>query len=90
MPLAKSAFLRYRIIDACLTNPMRKFPKMEFIIQKIEDQSGHRISSSMFNKDIQAMKNELNAPIKYDRSNDGYCYTQDGFSLNQFVDSCAI
>jgi predicted DNA-binding transcriptional regulator YafY len=30
------------------------------------------------------MKNELNAPIKYDRKQDGYCYTEEGFSLNQF------
>ena len=30
------------------------------------------------------MKNELNATIKYDRANDGYCYTEEGFSLTQF------
>ncbi len=84
MPLNKSAHLRYRIIDSCLTNPLRRYPTMEFIIEKIEEQTGHAISESMFSKDIQAMKQEYNAPIKYSRTNEGYYYTEDEFSIKEF------
>lgn len=84
MPLNKSAALRYRIIDSCLTNPLRKWPSMQFIMDKIEEQTGHRISESMFSKDIQAMKQEYGAPIKFDRNKKGYYYTESGFSLKEF------
>ena len=56
MPVNKSAHLRYRIIDACLTNPLRTYPSLKFIITKIEEQLDTTLSDSMFNKDIQQMK----------------------------------
>ena len=84
MPLNKSAFLRYRVIDACLTNPMRKYPDLPYILDKISEQTGSEISSSMFNKDIQAMKRIYNAPIKFDRAHRGYCYTEPDFSIREF------
>jgi predicted DNA-binding transcriptional regulator YafY len=57
---------------------------MEYILEKIEEQLGTSISDSMFNKDIQAMKNEFDAPIKFDRSRKGYYYTEPDFSLKEF------
>ncbi len=84
MPVNKNACLRYRIIDKCLTNRQRRFPTMPFIIEKIEEHSGIRISESMFSKDIQQMKSIFSAPIVYDRANNGYRYTQEGFSLSEF------
>ena len=84
MPVNKSAFLRYRIIDGCLTNPNRRYPALQDIINKIESQLGVSISDSMFSKDIQQMKSIYNAPIRYDRNHNGYCYTQDGFSIKEF------
>lgn len=69
MPLNKSAFIRYRIIDGCLTNSMRRYPSMADILDKIEAQLGSGISASMFSKDLQQMKSIFNAPIRYDRSN---------------------
>lgn len=84
MPINKNALLRYRIIDSCLTNPQRRFPKMEFIMQKMEEQLDSPISESMFSKDIQNMKKVYNAPIKYDRQKDGYCYTEPDFSIKEF------
>lgn len=84
MPVNKSAFIRYRIIDGCLTNPMRRYPSMEDILEKIESQLGVGISPSMFSKDIQQMKQLFNAPIKFDRTRNGYCYTEKDFSIREF------
>lgn len=84
MPVNKNALLRYRIIDSCLTNSMKKFPTMEFIIIKIEEQLGNSISESMFSKDISQMKRTYSAPIKFNRLNKGYYYTEDNFSIREF------
>jgi predicted DNA-binding transcriptional regulator YafY len=84
MPVNKNALLRYRIIDSCLTNRMRKFPSMQYIIDKIEDQLGAPISESMFSKDISQMKKIYNAPIQFNRLNQGYHYTQAEFSIKEF------
>lgn len=84
MPQNKNAILRYRIIDKCLTNKMRKFPSMDYIIERIEEQIHSSLSKSMFTKDIESMREIYNAPIKYIRSEKGYCYTDESFSLNSF------
>lgn len=84
MPVNKSAFLRYRVIDSCLTNPRKPFPTMHYIMEKIEDAIGNPISESMFGKDIQQMKMIYDAPIVYDRYHKGYAYTQKDFSIKEF------
>ena len=84
MPVNKSALLRYRVIDDCLTNTLRKFPSKEFIISQIADKTGKEISPSMFDKDIKSMKEMYSAPIAFDRDKKGYYYTQNGFSIKEF------
>lgn len=84
MPVNKNALLRYRIIDGCLTNPMRRYPTMDYILDKIEDQLGERVSDSQFAKDIQGLKRIYKAPIKFDRQHNGYCYTEPDFSIREF------
>ncbi len=84
MPVNKSALLRYRIIDACLTNSMHPYPSMDFIIEKIEAQLDTTLSASMFTKDIQNMRKAYSAPIEYHRLHKGYCYTEAGFSISSF------
>ncbi len=84
MPVNKNALLRFRIIDSCLTNPQRRYPAIEFIIQKIEEQLEVNISASLFSKDIQQMKKIYGAPIKYDRNRSGYYYTEPDFSIKEF------
>lgn len=84
MPINKNALLRYRIIDSCLTNPMRKYPTMEFILEKMESQLDESISDSQFSKDIQQMKRIYKAPIKFDRTHMGYYYTEPDFSIKEF------
>ncbi|MDE3234505.1 MAG: WYL domain-containing protein [Bacteroidota bacterium] len=84
MPVNKSALLRYRIIDSCLTNKLLKFPTLEQIQKKIEDQLGDTISVSMINKDFSEMRSNFKAPIEYDRNRKGYYYSEEGFSLKEF------
>ncbi len=84
MPTNKSAVLRYRIIDSCLTNTRRRYPTLQDLKEKVEEQLMDNISESMLNKDFQAMKRIYNAPIKFSRSNRGYYYEEDGFSIKEF------
>ena len=84
MPANKSALLRYRIIDSCLTNGLRKYPTMKFIIKKIEEQLETTLSNSMFTKDIENMRIIYSAPIEYIRKQKGYCYTEPDFSISTF------
>ncbi len=84
MPKNKNAMLRFRIIDGCLTNKLKPYPKLQFIKEKIEEQLMTEISESMINKDMSEMKKVYNAPIKYDKYNEGYCYTQQGFTIKEF------
>jgi predicted DNA-binding transcriptional regulator YafY len=84
MPANKSAFLRYRIIDGCLTNKLCAYPTIEDIQEKIEEQLDGEISISMINKDLAEMKRIYNAPIAYSRGNKGYHYTQPEFSIKEF------
>lgn len=84
MPKNKSAVLRYKIIDNCLRNTRRKYPSLEFIQEKIEDQLGEPISISMLNKDLAEMRTIYGAPIMYSKANKGYHYSEEDFSLQEF------
>lgn len=84
MPKNKSALLRYRIIDGCLTNTMHPYPSLEAIQKKIEQQLDKSISSSMINKDFAAMKDIYGAPIAYHKTKAGYYYTDPSFSIQEF------
>ena len=84
MPANKSALLRYRIIDSCLTNPYNRYPTIDFIVDKIEEQIGTPLSKSMFTKDLENMRIIYGAPVKFDRYNKGYCYTEHNFSIMDF------
>lgn len=84
MPKNKSAVLRYRIIDGCLTNSMHPYPTLELIQQKIASQLDKPISISMLNKDLAAMKEIYGAPIAYHKQRGGYYYTEKKFSISEF------
>lgn len=84
MPKIKSAGVRYRIIDGCLTNTMHSYPTLEYLQEKIEQQLDTTISISMLNKDLAAMKQLYNAPIVYDKARGGYAYTDPDFSIAEF------
>lgn len=84
MPSNKNATLRYRIIDSCLTNSMHPFPNVAYIQKKIEEQLNGEISISMIRKDFAAMEQIYSAPIKFNKSRDGYYYTEPDFSIKEF------
>ncbi len=84
MPKNKSAVLRYRIIDGCLTNSMHPYPNLESIHHKVESQLDKAISISMLNKDLAAMKDIYGAPIAYHKQKGGYYYSEPDFSISEF------
>ena len=84
MPVNKNALARYRIIDDCLTNTMRKYPKLPDIQQKIEAQLNKSISASSINKDLKAIREIYGAPIIFHKQKKGYCYAEEGFSIKEF------
>jgi len=63
MPLNKNALARYIEIDRCLRNKMHQNPTKEFLIHKIADRLGIKVSASTFDKDIADLKLTYNAPI---------------------------
>lgn len=92
MPANKFAFLRYQIIDDCLRNTMRPYPKLRDLRRACEEKlfssEGERISDSAIEKDLKAMRNDpdlgYHAPIVYNRAHGGYCYTDPDFTIKQF------
>jgi predicted DNA-binding transcriptional regulator YafY len=90
MPANKNAIIRYRIIDRCLRNSMRRYPSKEYIRQQISEQlfgeGGSEISISSVEKDIIAMRDDAalgyHAPIKYHKTEKGYYYEDPNFSID--------
>lgn len=89
MPVNKSAALRYRIIDKCISNKYKPFPTKEDIRCACEDglygSNSGRISISTIEKDIWAMRNEsnlaYNAPIEFSKREGGYFYSDPNYKL---------
>jgi len=85
MPVNKNAAFRYRIIDGCLRNSMRKYPTLQMLKEMIMEGAGlNSLSDSQINKDIRAMKDIYNAPIESHKIHGGYYYTEEDFSINSF------
>lgn len=90
MALNKYATIRYRVIDRCLRGKSHPYPSKEFLREACEIQlygssDGQHISMSTIEKDLWAMKNESSlgyAPIAYNKSRNGYYYTDPEFSLD--------
>lgn len=89
MPANKYALMRYRIIDRCITS--RNFPSRDRLREACEEQlyglGAGAISLSTIDKDIYAMKHETDlgyfAPIAFDKSEKGYYYTEEDYSISQ-------
>ncbi|MFN2424379.1 MAG: WYL domain-containing protein, partial [Cryomorphaceae bacterium] len=73
MPANKYALLRYRIIDRCISNRFKPYPDKAALRRACEEElygsEGDYISESTIDKDLYAMRNEINlgyhAPIAY-------------------------
>ena len=87
MPHIKNALIRYRIIDRSLRNNYRPFPSKKDLRELCEEAlfgsiEGENICDSTIEKDLFAMRLEHDAPIKYNKREGGYYYTDPNFSIN--------
>lgn len=87
MPLNKEAYIRYKIIDACINNKQKPFPSMDELIEVCEEKLGKSFTVSTLQKDIKSMKEDealgFLAPIKFSKSKNGYYYSDSEFSINK-------
>jgi predicted DNA-binding transcriptional regulator YafY len=86
MPKIKNAHLRYRVIDRTLTNPAKPYPTGEDLRRACAEEvmgisDFNLISVSTLEKDLQAMRAEFDAPIRFSKSYGGYYYSDPDFSL---------
>ncbi|MFT5778654.1 MAG: putative DNA-binding transcriptional regulator YafY [Crocinitomicaceae bacterium] len=87
MPHIKNALIRYRIIDKSIRNKYKPYPSKQELREACEESlfgsiDGLHICDSTIEKDMFAMKMELDAPIKYSKRNGGYYYENPDFSIN--------
>lgn len=84
MPKNKQAYIRYRIIDACLRDKQKPFPNKEELIKACEVIAS--ISMRTIEQDLYDMQydEELGyfAPIRYDKRQKGYCYDDPKYTIS--------
>lgn len=79
MPITRSAFQRYRLIDEIISRYPRQYSKQK-LFALCQDKCGIRSISSL-EKDIQRLREDHDAPIAYDKRRNGYYYTDPQFRL---------
>ncbi len=79
MPITRSAFQRYRLIDEIISRYPRRYSKQR-LFELCQDKCGIRSISSL-EKDIQRMREEHDAPIEYCKRSNGYYYSNPQFRL---------
>lgn len=79
MPITRSAFQRYRLIDEIISRHPRQYSKQR-LFELCQDKCGIRSISSL-EKDIQRLREDHDAPIAYDKRRNGYYYTDPQFRL---------
>jgi len=87
MPHIKNALIRYRIIDRCIRNKYKPFPSKQELREACEEElygsiGGGHICNSTIEKDMFAMREEHDAPIKYSKKEKGYFYADPDFTMN--------
>jgi predicted DNA-binding transcriptional regulator YafY len=80
------AIIRYRVINNCLRNKFKKFPTKDELIEACENEIGTSISERTIDKDLFEMRTNESlgflAPIRFDKKNKGYCYTNPNYSID--------
>ena len=88
MPINKNAYLRYQVIDECLTKRTMKYPSSGKLLDEIERILDQRIARETLQKDIRDMKKsaelDFYAPIKYSRAHNGYYYSDPDYTIKKF------
>jgi predicted DNA-binding transcriptional regulator YafY len=87
MAVNKSAFQRYRIIDRCIRNSAKPFPSKKELREACEEElfgtNESHICDSTIEKDLRYMRVEHDAPIKFNRLNNGYYYSDEKYALDK-------
>lgn len=88
MIASKNAILRYRIIDRCIRSTSFPYPSKRELREACEEelygsQNGSHICDSTIEKDLFAMRNEHDAPIRYSRKEKGYYYTDTSYTIDE-------
>lgn len=87
MPQIKNALLRFRIIDRAIRNEYNPYPSKAKLREACEEalfgmSDGANICDSTIEKDMNAMRMDHDAPIKYSKKFGGYYYTDPNYSLD--------
>jgi predicted DNA-binding transcriptional regulator YafY len=86
MAISRSAYRRYKVIDALLRNTMRPYPTIIDFQEACQQKLDVFPSLDTLEKDIRNMKlpepDGFDAPIRYCRLHKGYLYTNSNFSIN--------
>lgn len=84
MPKNKQAYIRYRIIDACIRNRQKPYPSKEELIKACEVIAV--VSLRTIEQDLYDMQHDEElayfAPIKYDKRQKGYYYEDGNYSIS--------
>jgi len=79
MPVSKNAFRRFQLIDEVLQNG--RYASRQRIMDYLEE-NGYFVSVSTFEKDLETLRSKFSLPIAYDRSREGYYYTDPDASFD--------
>ena len=87
MPVNKNARFRFEVLDECLRNAKRKWPKAELlrhVNRRLELHYGIEasISASQLRYDMEAMQSEFGAPIEMYREGKAYLYRYEDSSFS--------
>lgn len=84
MPKNKQAYIRYRIIDACIRNRQRPYPSKDELIKSCEVIAV--VSLRTIEQDLYDMQHDEElayfAPIRYDKRQKGYYYEDKNYSIS--------
>jgi predicted DNA-binding transcriptional regulator YafY len=87
MPYNKDAYTRYKLIDACIRRKSKPAPRLADLVEYVSDKIDKPVSESSIQKDIFAMRNDVNlgfnAPIAYDYYKKGYIYTEEDYFIEK-------
>ncbi len=85
MPVGKYPFMRYKIINACLTNTKKRYPALEEIKSALATHD-IVIDTRSIERDLEVMRHDkrlgYNAPIAFCRKNKGYHYTDPDYTID--------
>ena len=86
MPVAKTPFIRYKIINECLTNKRKPYPSLDEIKAALEKQD-ITVHTRQIERDFEAMRHDqrlgYHAPIAYSRDHRGYHYTDSDYTIDK-------